>query len=152
MHKLPFAMTLIGAVISIKAHSYEGTPSVKIIDSNKNFYCTAELLVENGNIYKEGLNHSATISFTNGMDNVLIKSKENITVYSYESFMKMPPNPYQIQEGIIGMTYYLKTDDNQTNIMDILSDGTVMIFGSSLGKKELLKFKCKNLKLNITIR
>lgn len=147
MLNLSIIITLISAIISIKAYSYEGTPSVKIIDSNKNFHCTLELLKTDGKTYREGLNHTTTISFTNGMDNVLIKSPDNITVYSYDSFMKMPPNPYNIKEGMIGMTYYLKIDDNQTNIMDILSDGTIMIFGN----KALLKFKCKGLTLNITV-
>jgi len=56
---------------------------------------------------------AASITFTNAMDTLILKTKSEHSIYSYGSFLKMPNRSNGVEKGTLGMTFLLKREDGK---------------------------------------
>ena len=62
------------------------------------------------------------------MDTLILKTKSEHSIYSYDSFLKMPNRSNGVEKRTLGMTFLLKREDGKANTIDVFSDGSMVIF------------------------
>jgi hypothetical protein len=84
------------------------------------------------------------------MDTLILKTKSEHSIYSYDSFLKMPNRANGIEKGTLGMTFLLKREDGEANTIDVFSEGSMVLFAPINGKRIVITYKCRDLRLPIT--
>ena len=108
--------------------------SVGILSAD-NYICTTQWIHDNGQRYKPPKSlETMNISFVNELDGVKLKTQNKTSYYEYKSFIDI--------DGRLGISY----SANNGNLLDLLKDGTLMIWQ---GNMPLLKAKCPTLKLEM---
>lgn len=125
--------------------------SVRPLENNTRFFCEAELFEYDNKQYAPPDNFkAASITFINAMDTLILKTESEHSIYSYDSFLKMPNRSNGVEKGTLGMTFLLKREDGEANIIDVFSEGSMVLFAPLDEKKIVITYKCRDLLLSIT--
>jgi len=125
--------------------------SVRSFEDNTSFFCEAKLFEYDNQQYAPPDDFKvASIAFTNAMDTLILKTKSEHSIYSYDSFLKMPNRSNGVEKGTLGMTFLLKREDGKANTIDVFSDGSMVLFAPLDEKRIVITYKCGDLLLSIT--
>ncbi|GAB3000722.1 hypothetical protein [Psychrosphaera aestuarii] len=125
--------------------------SIKPIEDNTRFLCEAELFEYGNQQYAPPDSFkAASITFTNAMDRLTLKFKSESSIYSFDSFLKVPHSSNGVEKGTLGMTFSLKLENGEAYILDVFSEGSMILFAPIDGKRMIITYKCKDLLLSIT--
>ena len=125
--------------------------SIRPFDDNTRFSCEAELFEYDNQQYSPPGNFkAASITFTNAMDTLILKTKSEHSIYSYDSFLKMANRAKGVEKGTLGMTFLLKREDGVANTIDVFSEGSMVLFAPIDGKRIVITYKCRDMRLLIT--
>lgn len=149
--KILIVIVYIFAISIPRVYATGNKFSIKPLEDNTRFFCEAELFEYGNQQYAPPDSFkSASITFTNAMDTLILKTKSEHSIYSYDSFLKMPNRSNGVEKGTLGMTFLLKRDDGRANTIDVFSDGSMVLFAPLDEKRIVITYKCRDLLLSIT--
>jgi len=149
--KILIVIVYIFAISIPRAYATGNKFSIRPLENNTRFFCEAELFEYDNKQYAPPEGFQATsITFTNAMDTLILKTENEHSIYSYDSFLKMPNRSNGVKKGTLGMTFMLKREDGEANIIDVFSEGSMVLFAPLDEKKIVITYKCRDLLLSIT--
>jgi hypothetical protein len=149
--KILIIIVYIFAISIPRAYATGSKFSIRPLEDNTRFFCEAELFEYGNQQYAPPDSFkAASITFTNAMDTLILKTKSEHSIYSYDSFLKMPNRSNGVEKGTLGMTFLLKREDGEANTIDVFSEGSMVIFAPLDEKRIVITYKCRDLLLLIT--
>ena len=149
--KTLIVIAYIFAISIPRAYATGNKFSIRPLEDNTRFFCEAELFEYDNQQYAPPDSFkAASITFTNAMDTLILKTENEHSIYSYDSFLKMPNRSNGIEKGTLGMTFLLKREDGEANTIDVFSEGSMVLFAPLDEKRIVITYKCRDLLLSIT--